>query len=132
MKQIVLVLGVIGILMSCTSLDYAQPDFEKPNSYVIDSFSTRGDLEDNIRIINQTTKTGISFRVYLHHPKDNVWVEYGVGDLKEPGDAAFISSRLSGDLDDYRYFAIEALDGKEYNYSFYKTRNDLYITISDK
>jgi hypothetical protein len=36
---------------------------------------------------------------------DNVWKEYGTGNLKVPGDADFIDSRLLGDLDDYRYFA---------------------------
>jgi hypothetical protein len=132
MKKVVLILGIVCIFMSCKSLDYAQPDFEMPSSYVIDSYSVSGDLEDNIRIYNQTTKTGISFKVYLHDPKKNEWVVYGTGVLKEKGDADYISSKLSGDLDDYRYFAIEALDGNDYSYSFYKRRNDLHITISDK
>jgi hypothetical protein len=103
-----------------------------PHSFVIDSFSVPGKLEDNVIIYNQTTKTGISFKVSVHHPKDNVWIQYGIGELKEPGDRDTIRSKISGDLDDYRYFAIEALDGNEYTYNFYKNRNDLNITISNK
>jgi hypothetical protein len=132
MVLLVLVLSIIGIFMSCKSLDYAQPVFDKPNSYVSDSYSVRGGLEDNIRIYNRTTKTGISFTVYLHDPKDNIWKVYGTGNLKGPGDADFVSSKLSGDLDDYRYFAIQALDGKDYRYDFDKSRDDLHIYIYDR
>ena len=132
MKKTIMILIFIGIFMSCKSLDYAQPAFEKAHSFVIDSFSTRGSLEDRVRIYNQTTKTGISFTVYVHDPKDNVWKVYGTGKLKGPGDADFVSSNLAGDLEDYRYFAIVALDGKDYAYTFYKKSNDLHITITDK
>jgi len=135
MKKMILVvaaLSVAGIFAACKSLDYAQPPFEKPHSFVIDSYSVRGDLEDNIRIYNQTKKTGLSFTVYVHDPKANVWQVYGTGNLKGSGDADYVSSKLSGDLDDYRYFAIEALDGKDYSYKFDKSRNDLHIFIADK
>jgi hypothetical protein len=132
MKKTIMILVFIGILMSCKSLNYPQPAFEKANSFVIDSFSERGSLEDRIRIYNQTTKTGISFTVYVHDPKKNEWKVYGTGNLKGKGDADFVSSDLSGDLEDYRYFAIVALDGKNYAYSFYKKSNDLHITITDK
>jgi len=128
----VLILSIIGIFLSCKSLDYAQPAFDRSNSYVIDSYSARGSLEDKIRIYNRTGRTNISFTVYVHDPKDNVWKEYGTGNLKVPGDADFISSRLSGDLDDYRYFAIRALDGRNYRYSFDKSSNDLHIYIYDR
>jgi len=132
LSVVIMMLILVCIFSSCKSLDYAQPDFEKPNSFVIDSFSERGSLEDRVRIYNKTTKTGISFTVYVHDPKDNVWKVYGTGNLKGPGDADFVSSDLSGDLDDYRYFAIQALDGNNYAYSFYKKSNDLHITITDK
>jgi len=130
--SVVVVLSVIGIIAACKSIDYAKPSFEKSHSFVIDSYAANGDLEDNIRLYNQTSKTGISFTVYVHDPKTMQWKVYGTGNLKEPNDADFIDSKLSGDLDDYRYFAIEALDGKDYSYNFYKKRNDLHITITDK
>ena len=126
------VVSVTGIFISCKSLDYAQPDFERPNTYVIDSYTASGSLEDRIRIYNQTSNTGISFRIYYHNPSTDMWMVYGTGDLKGVGDTAFINSPVSGDLGNYRYFAIEALDENDYVYSFYKRRNDLHISISDK
>ena len=36
------------------------------------------------------------------------------------------------DLDDYRYFAIQARDTRDYRYDFEKSHNDLYIYIYDK
>jgi len=134
MQKVVLALFFcyIGVFMSCASLNYSQPDFNTPNSFVIDSFSVRGSLEDNIRLYNMTKKTGISFKVYLHDHKNDVWKEFGTGKLKGPGDTEFISSKLSGKLDNYRYFAIVALDGKNYKYNFYKKRNDLHIEITEK
>jgi hypothetical protein len=133
MKKIlfVMVLSAIGIFMPNKPLVYAQPTINKPNSFVIDTNSVRGDLEDNIRIHNQTSKTGISFTVYVYNEKKKTWIEYGTGSLKGPGDTEFISSKLSGDLDDYRYFAIQALDKNSYRYTFEKKRNDLYIYIYD-
>jgi hypothetical protein len=135
MKKIVLVvvvLGVIGIFAACKSIDYAKPSFEKSHSFVIDSYAADGSLEDNIRLYNQTKKTGISFTVYVHDPKTMQWKVYGTGNLKGPGDTDFIDSRLYGELDDYRYYAIEALDGKDYSYDFDKKRNDLHIFIFNK
>ena len=125
------VVSFTGTLMSCTSLDYEQPVFDRPSTYVIDSYAVPGSLEDRIRLYNQSSNTGISFRVYYHNPSMDLWQIYGTGNLKGAGDTAFINSPVSGDLDKYRYFAIEALDGNDYAYSFYKRRNDLHITISD-
>jgi hypothetical protein len=129
---LVMGLAIACMFMSCKSIDYAQPDFGSSHSYVIDMYSVSKDIEDNIRLINRTTKSDISFKVSLHDPKNFIWVEYGVADLKEPGDTAFISSKLSGKLDRYRYAAIEALDGNDYGYNFYETRSDLYINITDR
>jgi hypothetical protein len=135
MKKFVLVLSVVGIIsifVSCKSLDYAQPDFERPHSFVLDIYTVSNSIEDNIRLINQTKKGGISFKVSLHDFDKFAWIEYGVGELKDPGDTAFIRSKLSGDLDDYRYLAIEALDGNDYNYNFSERSNDLYIYITER
>ena len=127
----VVVLCGLGCIISCKSLDYPQPIFDRPSSFVIDTFEVSGGLEDRIRLYNQTSYINISFTVYVHEPEKNVWLEYGTGALKGTGDTEFISSRLAGKLDNYRYFAIEALDGYDYTYNFYKKSNDLHIIISD-
>ena len=105
---------------------------KKAEFHVIDTNSKRGDLEDNVRLYNRTTRSNISFSVYLLDPKDDKWKLYGSGDLKGPGDTEYVSSKLSGDLDKYRYFAIQAKDTRDYRYDFEKSHNDLYIYIYDK
>jgi hypothetical protein len=109
-----------------------QQEPKKPEFHVIDTNSKRGDLEDNVRLYNKTSRSNISFTVYLKDPRDDKWKVYGTGDLKGPGDTEFIRSKLSGDLDDYRYFAIQAKDTRDYRYDFEKSHNDLYIYIYDK
>jgi len=65
----------------------------------------------------------------VYDSKDKTWKVYGTGNLKIPGDSGFISSKLSGKPDKYRYYAIQALDKNNYRYSFEKKRYDLYIYI---
>jgi len=147
MKKIlfIIILCAIGIFISNKPLVYAQPAqtfkpevknslpaFNKPNSFVLDSYSVRGDLEDNIRLCNQSSNSGISFTVYLYNSKSKTWKVYGTGNLKGPGDTDFISSNFSGNLKNYRYYAIQALDKRNYKYTFEKKHDDLYIYIYNK
>ncbi|MCL2066814.1 MAG: hypothetical protein FWG99_05060 [Treponema sp.] len=130
-KIFIVVVFCIGVFASCKSLNYAQPDFNRPYSHVIDSYSASGGLEDRIRLYNQSSNSGISFKVYVHDPDANTWLEYGTGTLRRQGDTDFISSWLAGNLKKYRYYAIAALDEEEYTYNFYKRNNDLHIVIGD-
>jgi hypothetical protein len=109
-----------------------QQETKKPEFHVIDSRSKRGDLEDNVRLYNRTTRTNISFSVYLLDPGDDKWKLYGSGSLKGPGDTEYIRSNQYRDLKNYRYFAIQAKDTRDYRYDFEKSHNDLYIYIYDK
>jgi hypothetical protein len=133
-KIIILMLVLVVFLMSCKSIDYNdydQPDASIPNSYVIDSRSMGGNLNDRIRLYNRSTNSFISFVVYCHDPQTHEWIKFGSGMLKGPNDTHFISSSLNGKLKRYRYYAIEAEDGNEYKYSFFKNSNDLHILISN-
>jgi hypothetical protein len=147
MKKILLiiVLCAIGIFIPYKPLVYAQPAqtfkpkvknnlpaFNKPNSFVFDSNTASGNLEDKIRLNNHTTRSDISFTVYLYDSKSKTWKVYGTGKLKGSGDTDFVDSKLSGELKNYRYYAIQALDKRNYKYTFEKKRNDLYIYIYDK
>jgi len=77
---------------------------------------------------NTSDDSNINFRIYIHHPKNHEWIVYGIGSLKGPGDTDTINSGIK-DIDDYRYFAIESMDKKNYKYEFYTSRNDLHINI---
>jgi len=115
---------------SLKTLDYPQPEFDKPLAYIIDSTKINGSFADNIKLYNTSNNSNINFRIYLHLPERNEWMIYGVGNLKDPGDVDTINSGISG-IHKYRYFAIEPMDGKDYKYEFYTNRNDLHINIID-
>jgi hypothetical protein len=128
-----LVISVFCVFYSCVSLgslDYPQPEFDKPFVFVIDTSKAVGSFEDYVKLQNASTDSNMNFFVYVHHPKNHEWLMYGVGKLKGPGDTDTINSGMKN-MDLYRYFAIESTNGKEYKYQFYKSRNDLYITILD-
>ena len=114
------------------TINYQQlPTIDIPNTYVIDTASISGKMEDNIRLINKSKNSNIEFMVYAHDQSDNTWFSFGVGTLKGTNDTDFIDSKFSGILKNYRFYAIEALDGKNYRYEISKERNDLYINILD-
>lgn len=111
--------------------NYAPPDFDNPNIVIIDSFRAPGNMRDRIRLVSRSAKFGISFKVYVHDPNRFGWVEYGIGFLKGAGDTDYINSPLEDTLANYRYFAVEAMDGNTYQYTPAKKSHDLYITVSD-
>jgi len=113
-------------------LVYPEPEFDKPFAYVIDAFKADGDYEDNVVMHNNTTDRNITFRIYAHDPITKEWIVLGIGSLKGAGDSESIDADVTGnDIDYYRYFAIESVDGKNYKYEFYKRRDDLNIRILD-
>ena len=133
-KTVFFVLIVSSIFNSCASLgslDYPQPAFDKPFVYVIDTFTESGSFKDFVKLYNTSSDSFINFHVYVHHPGDNEWLMYGAGRLKGPGDRDTINSGIKG-IGRYRYFAIESTNGKNYQYQFHKSRNDLHINIMDK
>jgi hypothetical protein len=136
MKKIwvfVQVITVAWVFSSCTSLgslEYSEPVFDKPFVYVIDSFKGNGSIEDYVKLHNSSIDSNIRFNVYIHDPSSHEWLIYGTGSLKDAGDTDTIDSGMD-DIDHYRYFAIESLNGKNYNYQVYKSHNDLHITIFD-
>ncbi|MDR2185436.1 MAG: hypothetical protein LBO80_07210 [Treponema sp.] len=126
----------LAIFASCASsgpsksLGYPQPAFDKPFVYVIDTFKITGSFEDYVKLHNNSNESNIKFNVYVHHPGNHEWLIYGTGILKGSGDTDTIDSGID-DLDDYRYFAIESLNDKDFRYQLYKNHNDLHISILD-
>jgi len=133
MKKAWVLIMVICIFGSCASskaLDYPQPEFNNASVFVIDTFKEKGSFEDYIKLHNNSTSSNIKFRVYFHKPGSNEWMLYGIGELKGSGDTDTIDTDIKN-IDKYRYFAIEPMDGKKYKYQFYKGSNDLHINILD-
>jgi hypothetical protein len=111
-------------------IEYPQPEFNKPFVTVIDASKTDGQFEDNVKLHNKSTDSNIRFNIYAHDPKTNEWFLYGAGSLKGAGDTDTVNSKIK-DISKYRYFAVESLNGKDYKYQFYESRDDLHITVLD-
>jgi len=129
----VLVVFFICVFNACASLgslNYAEPSFERPSAYVIDSFKVKERIKDYVKLHNYSTDSDISFFIYVHHPGSHEWILYGIGTLKGLDDTDTIDSGM-GNIKKYRYFAIEPKEGKTYQYQFYARQNDLHINILD-
>jgi hypothetical protein len=129
---ILLAMVLFSVFGSCASTtDYPQPAFNKPAGYVIDADAVKGKMEDYVKLHNRSGDSNISFNVYVHDPASKQWIIFGRGDLKGNGDTDTIDSDIDG-IDDYRYFAVESLNEKDYTYRVTKSHNDLNISIFDK
>jgi hypothetical protein len=112
------------------TIEYPQPEFNKPFVTVIDASKTDGQFEDNVKLHNKSADSNIRFNIYVHDPKTNEWILYGAESLKGAGDTETVSSKIR-DISKYRYFAVESLNVKDYKYQFYESRDDLHITVLD-
>jgi hypothetical protein len=129
----VLVTSFVCSFNSCVSLeslDYPQPAFDNPLVYIIDTSKVDGNLKYYIKLHNTSNDSNINFRVYIHNPGNQEWIVYGIGNLKGPGDTDTIDSGIK-DINKYRYFAIESMNGKNYKYQLYTSLNNLHINIID-
>jgi len=129
----VFVISFLCIFNSCASLgsgsiDYPQPSFDKPFVYVIDTSKIDGSFKDYVKLHNASSDSNFNFLIYIYNTRNHEWIVYGIGSLKGPGDTDTIDSGIKG-IDNYRYFAIESMNAKNYRYEFYTSRNDLHIII---
>jgi hypothetical protein len=120
----------IVYLQEFHAIEYPQPEFNKPFVTVIDASKTDGQFEDNVKLYNKSADSNIRFNIYAHDPKTNEWILYGAGSLKGAGDTETVNSKIR-DISKYRYFAVESLNGKDYTYQFYESRDDLHIIVFD-
>ncbi|MDR1857929.1 MAG: hypothetical protein LBQ69_00505 [Treponema sp.] len=135
MKKMLVFIAVGGLVISvnsCASLEYSQPEFEKPFSYIIDSFQVRGTCNDYIILRNESSDSNIRFNVYIHDPRKNMWELVELGRLKGIGDTERLGSRHPKGLNKYRYFAVESLNEKSYRYVATKSGDDFHITVLDE
>ncbi|GBU28250.1 hypothetical protein R84B8_01808 [Treponema sp. R8-4-B8] len=147
MKKPNLIFMIFLVLLPCFNLygqkktpllDYPEPVFDKPFSYVIDTFKEEGNQKDRIILHSFSADKNIRFNIYYHEPKTKEWIFYGTGILKDVGDTDRISPSIKIDVNkgdnkiwlySYRYFAIESLDNKNYKYQLYKSNNNLNINV---
>jgi len=139
-----IILALFLVFMPCMNiygqkvspLEYPEPVFDKPFSFVIDSFKEEGTIKDRIILHSFSEDKNISFNVYFHDPNTKEWNLYGTGLLKNVDDNDKVKQTYRKDKTknekltlNFRYYAIESLNNKNYKYQFLKNNNDLNIFI---
>jgi hypothetical protein len=122
------------------------PVFDVPSSIVLDLWANKGKgkYEDNIKLMSASSHQNISFNVYGYNQKINQWIVIGpkkFSDTNEPvtspwgwlaGDPDAIDTPWSGDLDQFRWIAIQSLDGISFDAQPTMKSSDINIMIVDK
>ena len=135
MKKIVFVLLLLFVsLLSKHSVGvFAQdsaPAFDRPNSKVLDAQSDGGPYNNFARVINNTTyQQELSFNVFAYDEENKTWLLVGTASLKKAPDSDTISSPLSGKLRKYRWFAIQSLDGIQFDAQVVTSWLNVSITV---
>ena len=112
------------------SFQIPAPVFDRPHVIVLDMWSYGSQkYEDYVKVYNSTLHEQISFNVFGYDEKNSRWVLIGSARLKKTGDSDTIDSPLNGELNHFRWFAIQSLDNLDFNAQAVINRNDVLITV---
>ncbi len=106
-------------------------NINKEKAEIIDASSLSGKFKDNVKLVNNTTETNLSFTVYGFNDKNEKWTKIGNTFLKNIGDDSIAMSPVEN-IAQFKFFGIISNDGKSFNYSATKAHNDLIIILADK
>ena len=98
---------------------------DAPSEIVVDN--SAGDIEDGIRIINNTDSNVEVVITGEHKRKGKILVATG---FVKASDTEFLSSSYDDDLADFRNFSVSLREGKILSFSTEFTRDDLYFYIN--
>lgn len=102
-----------------------------PKAFVFDVKTLDDDADENLKIRGYLSSSGeVTFRVFAYDAKKHAWIVWGTADIGHNGDTEKVKGGKHDDLDDYRYFAVEALDGRDYKYMPLVEGDDLFINVS--
>ena len=105
----------------------AIPVFDKPNSVMVDAWSVGRNYNDFVILFNSSKRPQGSFNVYGYN---GTWVLIGPAFLQTFGDRDMVKqSPYNRQLKQFRYFAVESLDGYTFNIQVAINHNDLYLTV---
>lgn len=98
-----------------------------PNASFVKNEEVEGSFKDNVKVEN-FTGAPISVKVYGSNDEKS-WDFVAGGTIKDEG--ARLEHFIEKNTPNYAFYAVETTDGKKYNMSFSKKRNDLYITVNN-
>jgi hypothetical protein len=93
------------------------PYLKRQRAYVFDAKQLENKYDNYIKVDSKTNDPDIKFEVYVYDPKAYKWLDYGTGVLKEFGDSDTVNTDADIDIDEYRYFAVESMNEKDYSYT---------------
>lgn len=111
------------------------PEFsEQPGAVIkeVAQIANAKRIKDRVRLVSYTEKENIKLKIYFYNEKEEKWMLYGIGNLKEFGDTDFIESPYEGKFRGINYIAILPPEGSNFVFSYKETNHDLYINVSDE
>ena len=116
-------------------------DFSKPalptykgnsNAFVFDLYAVDDgeDANENMKLKGKfSTKQKVGFSVFGYDKKAHKWIEFGTSYIERKNDTDSVEGK-NNDLDNYRYYAIESMDGVDYVYEPEEDDDDLIVVVS--
>ena len=138
-KTMLVILMVVGfaftlIFFSCSTTarfnpNTPQPDFDKPNSVIVNASLSGYRYNDYVKLYNLTTHTRLEFHVYAYDENTETWIVIGQGRFRRINDVDTINSVYNRNLKQFRWFAIHSLDGIDFKAQVRIDKNDVRINI---
>jgi len=129
----------VTIINSISTENKSQPNndtpaFENKSSVVLDLWENRkkGKYNDYVKLTNATLHQNISFNIYGYDQKNNQWIIIGPAQFNKMGDIDTIDSPWTGNLNKFRWFAVQSLEGITFDVQATVNSNDIKIMIIDK
>ncbi|WP_022930998.1 hypothetical protein [Treponema bryantii] len=103
-----------------------------PKAFIFDLYSVEDgeDADENMKLKGKfPTKSRTGFWVFAYDKRTHEWIEFGTSYIERKNDTDSVEGK-NNDLGKYRYFAIESMDGTEYNYEPEEDDDDLIVTVT--
>ena len=138
-KQGILIIGFIVLTIS-TGYSQAnnnrnlntQPEIDRSNTVVFDAWQYSRRYNDLVKMHSSMRQEEIFFNILGYNPSSQAWDMIGTARLKKMTDTDTIAPPGSRILGRYRWFAIQSVDGLDFNISVNIDSNDIRITVFDK
>jgi len=138
-KQGILIIGFIVLTIS-TGYSQAnnnrnlntQPEIDRSNTVVFDAWQYSRRYNDLVKMHSSMRQEEIFFNILGYNPSSQAWDMIGTARLKKMTDTDTVYPPGSRILGRYRWFAIQSVDGLDFNISVSISSNDIRITVFDK
>ena len=134
MKKASFVLLVVFFLGSCVStpidISQPQPAFDRPNSVVLDAWTSLSRrYNDYVKVYNLTTHKSLTFNIFAYDANNGKWLIIGEAELRRINDSDTVDSLYNGKLRQFRWFALQSMDGIDFTAQVLIENDDVNISI---